>query len=261
MNILAIGDIVGLNGCDFLRQRLPGLKKLKGIDVVIANGENSANGNGITPSGAEDIFASGVDVITTGNHAFRRKEMYDYYDENEFIIRPANFPNGTTPGRGMTIIDRGRIRIAVINLMGLSFMEPLECPFKTADRLIEKAKQEYADIILVDFHAEATGEKRALGYYLDGRVSCFFGTHTHVQTADEQILPNGTGYITDVGMTGPYNSVLGVKPEIIIAKLKDKLPQRFDWAEGDSKLNCVLFTVDEKTKKTTAVERIEIKGV
>ena len=260
MNILAIGDIVGLNGCDFLRAKLPALKKLKAVDVVIANEENSANGNGITPSGAEHIFASGVDVITTGNHAFRRKEMYDFYDENEFIVRPANFPDSTTPGRGMTILDLGRTRVAVINLMGLSFMEPLECPFRTADRLIERAKQEYADIIAVDFHAEATGEKRALGYYLDGRVSCIFGTHTHVQTADEQILPNGTGYITDIGMTGPYNSVLGVKPEIIIAKLKDKLPQRFDWAEGESKLDCVLFTIDEKTKKTTAVERIEMCG-
>lgn len=259
MNILAIGDIVGINGCEFLREKLSGLKKLKSIDIVIANGENCANGNGITPSGAEHIFASGVDVITTGNHAFRRKEMYDYFDENEFIVRPANFPEASTPGRGMAIIDRGRIRVAVINLMGVSFMEPLDCPFKTADRLIEKARQEYCDIILVDFHAEATGEKRALGYYLDGRISCFFGTHTHVQTADEQILPHGTGYITDLGMTGPYNSVLGVKPEIIIAKLKDKLPQRFDWAEGESKLDCVLFTVDEKTKRTTAVERLDIR--
>lgn len=259
MNILAIGDIVGINGCEFLREKLSGLKKLKSIDIVIANGENCANGNGITPSGAEHIFTSGVDVITTGNHAFRRKEMYDYFDENEFIVRPANFPEASTPGRGMAIIDRGRIRVAVINLMGVSFMEPLDCPFRTADRLIEMARQEYCDIILVDFHAEATGEKRALGYYLDGRVSCFFGTHTHVQTADEQILPHGTGYITDLGMTGPYNSVLGVKPEIIIAKLKDKLPQRFDWAEGESKLDCVLFTVDEKTKKTTAVERLEIR--
>lgn len=259
MNILAIGDIVGLNGCGFLREKLHSIKKLKSIDVVIANGENSANGNGITPSGAEDIFASGVDVISTGNHAFRRKEMYDYFDQNEFVIRPANYPDLTTPGSGITIVDKGRTRVAVINIMGTSYMDPLECPFKTADRLIEKAKEEYANIIVVDFHAEATGEKRALGYYLDGRISCFFGTHTHVQTADEQILPNGTGYITDVGMTGPYNSVLGVKPEIIISKLKDKLPQRFDWAEGESKLDCVVFTVDESSGKTTNVERLEIR--
>ena len=259
MNILAIGDIVGINGCEFLREKLHAIKKLKGIDVVIANGENSADGNGITPSGAEHIFASGVDVITTGNHAFRRKEMYDYYDSSEFIIRPANYPDSTTPGRGMTILYLVRYKIAVINIMGTSFMEPLECPFATADRLIEKAKSEHANIIVVDFHAEATGEKKALGYYLDGRVSCFFGTHTHIQTSDEQILPQGTGYITDVGMTGPYNSVLGVKPEIIISKLKNKLPQRFDWAEGESTMNCAVFTVDEKTGKTTAVERLEIR--
>lgn len=259
MNILAIGDIVGINGCDFLREKLHGIKKLKNIDVVIANGENSANGNGITPTGADHIFASGVDVITTGNHAFRRKEMYDYYDEKEFIVRPANYPDSTTPGKGITIIDKGRVRVAVINIMGTSYMEPLECPFVTADRLIKKAKDEYANIIVLDFHAEATGEKRAMGYYLDGRISCMFGTHTHVQTADEQILPYGTGYITDVGMTGPYNSVLGVKPEIIISKLKDKLPQRFDWAEGESKLDCVIFTIDEKSGKTTGVERLEIR--
>lgn len=259
MNILAIGDIVGVCGCDFLRARLPGLKKLKKIDLVIANGENSANGNGITPSGAEHIFKSGVDVITTGNHAFRRHEMYQYYDENPYIIRPENFPKSTTPGRGMTIIDMGRCLVAVLNIMGTSYMEPLTCPFATADELLQEARSMGARITILDFHAEATGEKRALGYYLDGRLSCFFGTHTHVQTADESILPNGTGYITDVGMTGPCESVLGVKPQIIIDKLKNKLPQRFDWADGECKLNCILFTVDENTGKTLQVERLEIK--
>ncbi len=258
MNILAIGDIVGINGCGFLREKLHSIKKLKNIDVVIANGENSANGNGITPVGAQHIFTSGVDVITTGNHAFRRKEMYEYYDRCDYVLRPANYPDSTTPGRGMTIIDKGRVRLAVLNIMGTSYLEPLECPFKTADRLIKTARDEGANIIVLDFHAEATGEKAALGYYLDGRISCMFGTHTHVQTADEKILPNGTGFITDVGMTGPANSVLGVKPEIIIAKLRDKLPQRFDWAEGESKLDCIVFSVDEATGKTTSVERLEI---
>lgn len=259
MNILAIGDVVGSNGCDFLHKQLPALKRRKNIDIVIANGENSANGNGITPSCANDMFASGVDVITTGNHAFRRREMYDYYDENNFIVRPANYPDLTTPGRGITIVDRGKIRVAVVNILGTSFMEPLDCPFYTADHMIEQARREYANIIVLDFHAEATGEKKALGYYLDGKVSCIFGTHTHVQTADEQILPHGTGYITDVGMTGPYNSVLGVKSQIIITKLRDKLPQRFDFADGESKLDCVVFTIDEKSGKTTCVERLEIK--
>ena len=258
MNILAIGDIIGNNGCDFLRKKLHVFKKVKGIDVVIANGENSANGNGITPSSAQHIFTSGVDVITTGNHAFRRKEMYEFYDNNEFISRPANYPDDTTPGRGMTIIDKGKVKIAVINILGTSFLEPLDCPFKTADRKIKEAKELGANIIALDFHAEATGEKAAMGYYLDGKISFMFGTHTHIQTADERLLPNGTGYITDAGMTGPIESVLGVKPELVISKLKNKLPQRFDWAEGDYRLDGVIFTVDEKTGKTVSLERIQI---
>lgn len=258
MIILAIGDVVGKVGCEFLRDKLPKLKKLKGIDIVIANGENSSDGNGITPSSAEYLFSSGVDVITTGNHAFRRKEVYDLYDECEFLIRPANFPSGTTPGRGMTILDKGRFQIAVINLMGTAYLEPLDCPFKEADRLIKKADDMGAKIKIVDFHAEATGEKRAMGYYLDGRVSAIFGTHTHVQTADATILPNGTGYITDAGMTGTIHSVLGVQKEIIIKKFVEKLPQRFDLATGDCKMNCVLMEIDEKSGKTLNIEALEI---
>ncbi len=260
MVVLAIGDVVGKTGCNFLRDRLPKLKRLKGIDVVIANGENSADGNGITKSTIDFLFASGVDVITTGNHAFRRKESYDLYDEYEYLIRPANYPDSTTPGHGMTILDMGKYRLAVINLMGNAFMEvSLECPFHTADKFIAKAKKENINIIIVDFHAEATGEKRAMGYYLDGRVSAMFGTHTHVQTADATILPNGTGYITDVGMTGTIHSVLGVKPEIIIRKFKEKLPQRFELATGECKMNAVLMELDEKSGKTFSIEAIEIR--
>lgn len=258
MNILAIGDVVGSVGCKYLRSRLPQLKKLKGIDLVIANGENSADGNGITPASADFLFKSGVDVITAGNHSFRRKESYDFYDECPFLIRPGNFPEKTTPGRGLCIVDMGRVQTAVINIMGTVFMESLNCPFETADRLIEQAKAENVNIIIVDFHAEATGEKRALGYYLDGRVSAVFGTHTHVPTADETILPNGTGYITDVGMTGTIHSVLGVKTDIIIKKFKEKLPQRFDLANGECKMDCIIFEIDEKTGKTISVERMEI---
>lgn len=258
MKILAIGDVIGKIGCTFLREKLPQLKKIRQIDVVIANGENSSDGNGITPASAEYLFTSGVDVITTGNHAFRRKESYDLYDNCEYLIRPANFPNGTTPGKGMTILDMGKIQVAVINLMGTAYLEPLDCPFKEADRLIAQAKEANAKIIIVDFHAEATGEKRAMGYYLDGRVSAMFGTHTHVQTSDATILPQGSGYITDVGMTGPIDSVLGVKPEIIIKKFTEKLPQRFEIATGDCKLNCVLMEIDNKTGKTVNIEAIEI---
>ena len=260
MVILAIGDVVGKVGCNFLRERLPKLKRLKGIDIVIANGENSADGNGITKASVDFLFTSGVDVITTGNHSFRRKESYETYDACEYLIRPANYPERTTPGKGITFLDMGKYQIAIINIMGTAYMEPsLACPFETVDKLIAKAEKENAKIILVDFHAEATGEKRAMGYYLDGRVSAMFGTHTHVQTSDATILPKGTGYITDVGMTGTVHSVLGVRPEIIISKFKDKLPQRFDLAMGECKMNCVLMEIDEKSGKTLKIEALEIR--
>lgn len=258
MRILCIGDVVGKVGSEFLRQRLPSLKKLKNIDMTICNGENCSDGNGITPSSADFIFSSGVDVITLGNHSFRRKEFYSYLDEKEYIIRPANFPDSTTPGVGYCIFDMGRVSVGVINVMGNSFMDNiLDCPFKTMDRVLEKVKD--CKITVVDFHAEATGEKRAMGYYLDGKVSAIFGTHTHVQTSDNEILPNGTGYITDVGMTGPVNSVLGVKPEIIISKLRDKLPQRFDYADGECKMDCIIFDIDHKTGKTVNTEILELR--
>ena len=250
MNILAIGDVTGSIGCKFLRAHLPQLKKIKQVDLVIANGENSADGNGITPASAHVLF----DVITAGNHSFRRREVYEVFDREELLLRPANFPPGT-PGHGSCIVDKGRLQIGVINLMGVVYLESLDCPFAAADQLLKKMPA----ITLVDFHAEATGEKGALAYYLDGRVSAIFGTHTHVQTADESILPNGTGFITDVGMTGPTHSVLGVKPELVIQKMRSKMPVRFDLAHGDCHMDCVLFTIDEKTGKTTAVERLKIQ--
>ena len=254
MKILAIGDIVGSVGCRFLRETLPALKKREQIDLVIANGENSADGNGFTPSSAEYIFSSGVDVITGGNHTFRRRESYETLETTPSLIRPANFPDAATPGKGYTIYDLGRRQVAVINLMGCMFMEPLDDPYRTIDRLLDEIR---TPIILLDFHAEATAEKLALAYYLDGRISAMFGTHTHVQTADERIFPKGMGYITDVGMTGPFESVLGVKPELSIRKFKDKLPVRFELAEGKCRMDCILFTVDEQTGKTTAVKRME----
>ena len=256
MNILAIGDVVGSKGCQFLRSKLPALKKEKNIDLVIANGENSADGNGITPSSMEYLFSSGVDVITTGNHSFRRREIYNKFDKEYNLIRPANYPNVTTPGRGMCIVDMGKVQVCVINLMGTVYMESLDCPFKTADKMLEMAGD--AKIKIVDFHAEATAEKRALGFYLDGRVSAVFGTHTHVQTADETILPNGTGYITDVGMTGAINSVLGVKPEISIRKMKEKLPVRFELQDGKICMDTILFKIDINSGKTENLSRFRI---
>ena len=257
MLILCIGDVVGSVGCRFLRKTLPSLKKVKGIDLVICNGENSADGNGITPVSGEYLFNSGVDVITLGNHAFRRREAYEYIDSSPFIARPANFPDGTTPGRGIVNLDMGRRIVTVINLMGNMFLESgLDCAFYTADKMLGHAE---GRIVIVDFHAEATSEKRALGYYLDGRASAVFGTHTHVQTSDAQVLPLGTGYITDVGMTGVTDSVLGVRTDIIINKFKTKMPARFDLADGDCRMEAVLFDIDDSTGKCKSAESLRIE--
>ncbi len=257
MRILCIGDVVGSIGCQFLRSKLPAVKKIKGIDFVICNGENSADGNGITTVSAKYLFDSGVDALTLGNHAFRRREIYEYLDESVFMVRPANFPEKTTPGRGIINVDTGRRIISIINIMGNSYMDnTLNCAFECADKMIKKAE---SNIIIVDFHAEASGEKRAMGYYLDGRVSAVFGTHTHVQTSDAQVLPKGTGYITDVGMTGTIHSVLGVKSEIIINKLKTKMPARFDLASGDCKMECAIFDIDDKTGKCVEAQSLRIE--
>lgn len=255
MRILCIGDTVGEIGCSFILKHLPSLKKIKNIDMVIANGENSANGNGITPSSAESLFSCGVDVITTGNHSFRKHQSYDYYDTCPYLLRPLNLPS-SAPGKGFCIFDMGKYQVCVVNMLGTVFMESLENPFECIDKFLENIEQK---IIILDFHAEATAEKQALAYYLDGRISALFGTHTHVQTSDERILDKGTGFITDVGMCGPINSVLGVKSELAIKKMKDKLPVRFYEANGDCKLDAVLFDVNEITGKTVSIERIEIK--
>lgn len=255
MNILTIGDVVGSVGCRFLRAHLPALKKLKGVDLVICNGENSADGNGITPASAEYLFQSGVDVITTGNHAFRRREMYAVFDSCETLLRPANFPDGA-PGRGFLIYDMGRVQVGVVNLMGVVYMEPLDNPFDTADRILAAGLPK---ITVVDLHAEATGEKKSISYHLDGRVSAVVGTHTHVQTADEQILPNGTAYLSDLGMTGPIHSVLGVKPELTIEKMRRHLPVRFELGTDPCEMDCALICVDDKTGRSLSIERIQIK--
>lgn len=257
MNILVLGDVVGEIGCEFLRKKLPSLKKLKGIDFCIANGENSSTGNGITPYSAECLFSSGVDFITTGNHVFRRKEVFDLLDESEFIIRPYNF-HKSCPGKGYSIIDCGRYSIGILNLSGTMFLDKCDCPFECADRAIEEMKKQ-TNIIIVDFHAEATSEKKALGFYLDGRVSALFGTHTHVQTSDAAVLGDGTGYITDVGMCGVIDSVLGVDKNIVIEKFRRGMPVRFDGASGDCMLNGCIFTIDEKSGKCTGAEIIDLR--
>ncbi len=255
MNVLCVGDVVGSVGCAHLRRVLPSVKRARGVDVCIVNGENSADGNGILPQSAAAIFDAGADVITGGNHTFRRREILEELERNEFILRPANFPAGT-PGRGMTVIDRGRYQVAVVSLLGTAYLEPLACPFETLDALLAQAGN--LRFCVVDFHAEATAEKKALGFYADGRISALFGTHTHVATADEQILPRGTGFITDVGMTGPTLSCLGVKPELSIEKMRTKLPVRFAVADGPCAMDAVLFTLDDQTGHTVAVERIRL---
>lgn len=258
MRLLAVGDVCGNVGCEEIHRKLPDIKRKYNIDAVIVNGENSAVGNGITPQTAEYIFACGADIITGGNHSLRRREIYDYLDSNPLLLRPHNLPDAEF-GSGYCVADFGRFRLGVINLSGIIYLEKCGAsnPFDAADELIEKVKEDGADIIAVDFHAEATSEKRALALYLDGRVSAFFGTHTHVQTADEQILPSGTGYITDLGMTGPVNSVLGVKSEIIINRLKSKDLSKFEFADGEGMLCGCIFDIDLKSAKTVSIERIK----
>lgn len=257
MNILAIGDVVGAQGCAFLRQHLPAFKRWKGIDLCIANGENSAVGNGITPDSAQDLFDSGVDFITTGNHVYRRREVYAFLDERQDIIRPGNYHAGN-PGSGWAIYDMGYVQVGILNVSGNAYMDTTRNLFDAFDVLYPQVKD--CPIILVDLHAEATAEKRAFGFYLDGRVSALWGTHTHVQTADEQVLPQGTGYITDLGMTGPKQSVLGIAPDTAIQWLKTGMPTRFQVVDTQACiLNGCIFTVDQKTGKCTAAERVVIE--
>lgn len=257
MRILALGDVVSGFGVAAIENVLPKLKSEKNIDFCVCNGENSADGNGIHQKSADRLFAVGADVITTGNHVYRRPEFYDYLDENEYVIRPANYPKGA-PGKGMCIYDMGRLKIAVINLMGVVYMDALDNPFDVLDECIEKAKAENCKVIFVDFHAEATAEKKAIGYYADGRVSVLFGTHTHTQTNDLQIFEGGTGYITDLGMCGPKHSVLGIKPELAIQKQKTHLPVRFENAEGEVLINGAVFEIDENTGKCVGVEIVNL---
>ena len=257
VRILCIGDVVGSAGCDFLRSHLPAFKKLHKVDLTICNGENAADGNGITPRSADHIFTSGADVITLGNHSFRRSEVYPYLDEKPYIIRPMNYPSPSTPGRGFCTVDMGYTQVAVINLMGQEGIDThLDNPFLAIERLLPTVDSK---IVLIDFHAEATSEKRAMGLYLDGKVSAVFGTHTHVMTADAEVLPGGTGYITDLGMTGPIDSVLGVKKEIIINRFMTKLPARFEYEKSACKMNCTLFDIDTATGKCISATSYELR--
>ncbi|MBD5081246.1 MAG: TIGR00282 family metallophosphoesterase [Ruminococcaceae bacterium] len=252
MNILFVGDIVGQNACREFIAVLPGLKQKYGIDVTIVNGENSADGNGITPYSADLILSGGADVITTGNHCFRRAEMNSLYEESSVIIRPANYGD-ECPGKGYTILDFGSCSLAVVNLIGTTFMQAVDNPFHCIDKILKEIDTKN---ILVDFHSETTSEKKALGYYLAGRVSAVVGTHTHVQTADECILEDHTGYITDVGMTGVQESVLGIDKDIIIARLTTYYPQRHIYAKGRTTVNAVALEIDQRSGACRSIKRI-----
>ena len=255
LNILAVGDVVGEGGQDILARRLMELREDTGAHFAVVNGEN-ASGVGITPAQARRMLDAGADVITLGNHTWNRIQIGDFLDREPRILRPANYA-GRVPGRGMGIYPCRGCQIAVLNLMGRVELNPnLDSPFKGANRLLREGR---CDLAVVDFHAEATSEKGAMAWYLDGRVQALWGTHTHVPTADCQILPKGTGFVTDLGMTGPSRSVLGIKPDHSINLFLGGLPRRYEEAEGPCKLNACLFTIDTDTKRCTAVRRADIQ--
>ena len=259
MRLLFIGDIVGKPGRQTVARLLPALREEFRPDFVIANGENAAGGMGITRDTAREILNAGVDAITLGNHVWKKKDIYPYLDQDERVIRPANYPAGV-PGRGWTIFKVEGGSLGVVNLCGRVFMDCLDNPFLAADSILETLSVE-TDVILIDFHAEATSEKTAFAWYMDGRVAAVIGTHTHVQTADERILPNGTAYITDVGMTGPLDSVIGVRKELIISRFLTLMPSKFEISEDQTFLSAVLIDADPSTHKAVGIERLQRKEV
>lgn len=255
MKILFLGDVVGRPGREVLSRQLGALREECGVDLCVANGENVAGGTGITPDTGSKIFEAGVDVITTGDHIWKRKESRQYLNDNPNVLRPANMPE-EAPGSGHTVVRTGDgTEVGVINLQGRTFMSPTDCPFHAVDRVLE-ALGERVSVIVVDMHAEATSDKIAMGRFLDGRVTAVLGTHTHVQTADEQIFPGGTAYITDVGMVGPYESILGRTIESVVAAFSTQLPTRFDVATGDVRIGGVLVEANPDTGKAVSIERV-----
>lgn len=254
MKILFVGDIFGRPGKNAASKFIPKIIEEQAVDFCIANGENAAGGFGLTRNTAGKIFTYGVNVITTGNHVWDRKEAETLLEESECIIRPANYPPGV-PGIGYIAAHKDGKTIGVVNLMGRIFMNPVDCPFRAADKIIEHLRDK-TKIIIVDFHAECTAEKIAMGWYLDGSVSAVLGTHTHVMTADEKILPKGTAYITDVGMTGPHDSIIGVRIEQSLARIIKQVPVRFSPAESGVKFSAVLLEIDDSSGKAISIKRI-----
>lgn len=256
VRIMMIGDIVGRPGRMIVKEKLRYLKKKHALDFIIANGENAAGGVGLTKAIADELFNSEIDFLTMGNHTWDKKEIFEFIDYEPCLIRPANYPPGT-PGKGSSVVRLKRdLKIGIINLSGRTFLSPLDCPFRIGEELAKSIARE-TPVIIVDFHAEATSEKIAFGWFMDGKVSAVIGTHTHVQTADERILPGGTGFITDVGMTGPRDSVLGVKTDLVLEKFMTQLPVRFEIASGPAQINAVILDIDESTGRTLRIERVQ----
>ena len=256
MRILAIGDIVGNAATDFVSSKLWGLRRELGVDFVVANGENACDIKGIRREQAQMLLDGGVDVITTGNHAWGQRDIYSFLDDDSRIIRPANFP-GRAPGNGYTVVEANGYRLLCKNAQGTALMDSLDSPFEAVDKILDRESGRY-DFSILDFHAEATSEKIAMGYYLDGRVNIVFGTHTHVQTADGKVLPKGTGYITDIGMTGPEDGILGAAAGPVIEKFLTRMPTRFSVAQGEVHLWGTVFELDTKSGRVTSVEGIRI---
>lgn len=255
VNILAVGDVVGASGLRYLKKKLPQLRREHEAVFTVVNGENASN-VGLTPQQAEDMLDAGADVVTLGNHAFRQRSVHDYLDDTPYILRPANYAP-QTPGRGYGVFDSKVGPVGVVNLIGRVNMDyGPDNPFLMVDKILPELQE--ARFVLVDFHAEATSEKLAMGYMLDGRITALWGTHTHVPTADAQVLPNGTGYITDLGMTGPKHSVIGIQPELSIEKFRGGLYRPYKPAEGEQVLSGAVFTVDTETGRCTAVRSITV---
>lgn len=256
MRILFIGDVVGRGGRDTLVSFLPKLKKKYQPTFTIVNGENAAAGRGITEKITKDFFEAGAQAITMGNHTWDNKEIFEFIDHESKLVRPANFPEGT-PGLGYTVIRSNQLELAVVNLMGRTFLPATDCPFRKAEEIVNKLKQR-TPFIFVDFHAEATSEKQAMGWFLDGKVSAVVGTHTHVQTGDGRILPQGTAYLTDVGMVGPQDSILGMETEAVLKKFLTQLPVRFEVASGRNQLNAVVIDLNSTTGKAVKIQTVRI---
>jgi len=256
MNILMVGDVFGEPGRAAVAKHLARLRQEHAIDFCVVNVENAASGFGVTPAMARQVLEQGADVMTSGNHIWDRKEIVEYITKENLLLRPANYPAGT-PGVGHVTIKAGPHRVAVLNLMGRVFMNPIDCPFRKADEIVPELRKE-TPIILVDMHAEATSESVAMGWYLDGRVSAVVGTHRHVQTADERVLPGGTAYITDLGMTGPTDGVIGVDREIILQRFLSQMPVRFEAAKGPAALHGVVIVVDPDSGRATDIRRLRV---